>query len=66
MKPEKQTRRLGLAAVIFALILRLAADGPLAEAVAAVSSPEWISFALFLMQKFFSEAENPLDFLLSL
>ena len=48
MKPEKQTRRLGLAVVIFALILRLAADGPLAEAVAAVSSPEWISFALFL------------------
>lgn len=48
MKPEKQTLRLGLAVVICALVLRLITGGPFANTVAAIASPEWISFALFL------------------
>ncbi len=48
MKPEKQALRLGTAVVLCALLLRLFTGGPFANAVAAIASPEWISFALFL------------------
>lgn len=48
MKPEKQALRLGVAVVLCALLLRLFTSGPFANAVAAFTSPEWMSFALFL------------------
>lgn len=48
MKPEKQALRIGAAALLCALLLRLFTSGTFAQAVSALSSPELISFVLYL------------------
>lgn len=48
MKPDKQALRVGAVVILCALILRLFTSGPFARTVAAITSPEWISFALLL------------------
>ncbi len=48
MKPEKRSLQIGAAALLCALLLRLFTSSAFAQAVSALSSPELISFALYL------------------